>query len=927
MNEFTGIIKYRQNRVVEKRMSDSLIDRIESLVTEEMWTRSALSNYSVSQFEELEVLLKEAYNDEKTDEVKALCDKRLTENKNSILAMYLSGVIAWEDQQLEDADLATLISLFAENSKWTIVEYIAKKILSTGENKMALRALAKSYEKQNSEAEQYAVLERLARLDYEDAELVMQLARHFEEKNDEENAVSYYKKAAYRYINRKQFAGLMEVWVKLMQYCGDSDDLFSSIISKTEKSMGDERAGELQKSLYPLYKAQHKWDLSIALLKKLLGVNHKDTSARKELIECYSEKYKNHSRLKECLAISNLAQNWRNVHEAIESFEKHIRLDKNRFVYHRTWGVGRIREINEENVIIDFAKKRSHSMGLEMAISSLLSLDDNHIWVLKATVPRDKLKEKIKKNPAWALKTIASSFNGQTDMKKVKSELSPSDNPKGSLLTASEWSNWSTEARKILRNDPEFGNNASKSDVFTLRTSPVSLEEKLANNFKAEDNFFKRIAILDDFLQAADPGNEYFDEMFNYFFSYLKAGIVNEHVVASYLLIQKLIKSNIVNVSLPYGFAELYNDIADVEATFAKIENAELKEDFLTQVLRTVTDWQEVFLRLLPHYPSAVIIEHLKKEHRDDDIKRAFSLIIERYRTAPDAFFWVSENFFQAKENSYDIKQERIVINLIHLLDITYRNIAARKDIALNKRINRHAQNLLFREHYLADVITYGDKELLLRIYGLLSDVSDLEHQNLDAAINAIKMRFPDIKLEKVTPRQKMESITVSAKSGRGGLVWVTEKSYQAKTAELKHIIEVEIPKNSAEIGEAIKKGDLKENAEYIFGKERQEQLQQEVGRLQKELDNSRIFEADKIDTATISFGTVVTLQITGGKKKETYTILGPWESDPDKKILSYLAPFAEALLGKTVNESVVFKINERTYKYDIIEIKAANLN
>ena len=67
--------------------------------------------------------------------------------------------------------------------------------------------------------------------------------------------------------------------------------------------------------------------------------------ARKEITECYREKFKDHSQLAEYIRISNLTQSWRNVHDAIADFEKHISFDAGNFVCHRSWGIGRIREL------------------------------------------------------------------------------------------------------------------------------------------------------------------------------------------------------------------------------------------------------------------------------------------------------------------------------------------------------------------------------------------------------------------------------------------------------------------------------------------------------------------------------------------------------------------------------------------------------
>jgi len=59
--------------------------------------------------------------------------------------------------------------------------------------------------------------------------------------------------------------------------------------------------------------------------------------------------------------------------------------------------------------------------------------------------------------------------------------------------------------------------------------------------------------------------------------------------------------------------------------------------------------------------------------------------------------------------------------------------------------------------------------------------------------------------------------------------------------------------------------------------------------------------------------------------KNETYTILGPWESDPDNSVISYMSPFGNAVLNHREGENLKFIINERDYNYTIKSITAAS--
>jgi len=123
-------------------MSEALLKHVQELLNEEKWTRATLSNYSTNQFKELDQILKEAKEKRAYDEVKQLCDEHLGHTKNSIIALYLSGMIALSRQLIDDAALVSLITIFVDNHKWPIVKYLCERILDYGESKYALRMLA-----------------------------------------------------------------------------------------------------------------------------------------------------------------------------------------------------------------------------------------------------------------------------------------------------------------------------------------------------------------------------------------------------------------------------------------------------------------------------------------------------------------------------------------------------------------------------------------------------------------------------------------------------------------------------------------------------------------------------------------------------------------------------------------------------------------
>jgi transcription elongation GreA/GreB family factor len=119
--------------------------------------------------------------------------------------------------------------------------------------------------------------------------------------------------------------------------------------------------------------------------------------------------------------------------------------------------------------------------------------------------------------------------------------------------------------------------------------------------------------------------------------------------------------------------------------------------------------------------------------------------------------------------------------------------------------------------------------------------------------------------------------------------------------------------------------GDLKENAEYHAAKEYQTMLSATVGTLNKEIDSATVIEPADVDVTKVGFGTEVSLVSNLDGKTETYTILGPWESDPVNNVISYLSPFGDKLLGAKVGETLKFTINERKCDYTVKSIRLAD--
>jgi transcription elongation factor GreA len=889
-----------------------LLKNVQEMLNEEKWTRATLGNYSAAQFKELDTILKECQEARLYEGLKSLCDEHLVHTKNSIIALYISGMIALSRQVIDDSAIVNLVNIFVDNHKWAIVKYLCEGILEYGESKFALRTLAECYRNENNEEGIYGIWERLVKVDIEEAELAKALAEHYEKLGDLDAAVDYYKKALHRYIAKGSYKDVKDIWEKLLDYIGGDTDFFLNVQKRIAKNIDRDKAAALLKEVYEICKKRDDIAASLVILKIVLEYDDRDSQARREITECYRKKYSGHSQLEDYIRISSLAQGPRNVREAIIDFEKHIAFDKGNFVYHRTWGVGRIASVQGDDIVIDFAKKRNHSMSLKMAVNALQTLSKNHIWVLKAVWKKEKLHEKVKNDYQWALKTVIRSFDNSCDIKRIKAELVPH------VLSAGEWTGWSAKAREILKSDPNFGVSPNDIDLFTVRDRPISLEEKLYNEFKAEKSFFDRAATIREFVNRKDAelDSEYFTEMFSYFTAYLKSySQVTEQVAASYLLIKDMaVKYPHLGSGLSLDFKQLFESIEDVPALFLNLKDAKLKEEFLRHIKLFIPQWADIYIDLFPYALSNSIIQHLKGAGFDDKLSAMAANSFENFRDYRDAVVWLFKNC--SGEEWYQnagIPYEKQLITLIHILDKSYREIENHRDTTENRKINKQVYNILFTDGVLDRFIAEVDGYTILRIYTFINDVKDLDPADKIKLRNKILDRFPDFKF--LGEEERRSAVL--------GLI-VTMAKYQEKQKQLAKIIEEDVPANSKEIEFAKSLGDLRENAEYKAALEKQAILNATLAKLSGEIERAQLFDPAAVNTSRAGFGTRITLKNTSSGKLEVYTLLGPWESDPDRNVISYLSPFGGTLLNKGLGEQFDFSINNERVSYVVESISSA---
>ena len=90
-------------------------------------------------------------------------------------------------------------------------------------------------------------------------------------------------------------------------------------------------------------------------------------------------------------------------------------------------------------------------------------------------------------------------------------------------------------------------------------------------------------------------------------------------------------------------------------------------------------------------------------------------------------------------------------------------------------------------------------------------------------------------------------------------------------------------------------------------------------------LHNARGTSFENVDTSRVSIGTIVTLRDAETHIEEAYTVLGAWDGEPDRHIISYQTAIGQALLGHKVSETVSLSTEHGTAaQFSIVSIQPA---
>ena len=149
----------------------------------------------------------------------------------------------------------------------------------------------------------------------------------------------------------------------------------------------------------------------------------------------------------------------------------------------------------------------------------------------------------------------------------------------------------------------------------------------------------------------------------------------------------------------------------------------------------------------------------------------------------------------------------------------------------------------------------------------------------------------------------------------------MTREGYDKIRAEVERLETEEMPIILERLANARAEGDLKENAEYHGARESQGLLHAKISELKSKLSRATILDPAMMPQGEVRFGATVKVQRKGGKRPETYTLVGEGEEDYDLGKILVSSPLAQGFLGKKKGEIVTIQLPNRTNEFTILDV------
>src|SRR2546430_326876 len=579
------------------------------------------------------------------------------------------------------------------------------------------------------------------------------------------------------------------------------------------------------------------------------------------------------------------------------------------FCLHKSWGFGRVAEWNLllNQVLIDFPGKKAHPMQLSYAAENLTVIPPAHFLAKKA-IDLPAVKELVKKDPIGLMRNILESLGGSATVAQISQLML------GDIFTEPEWKRWWDWTKKLLNKEGYFSIPTKKSEPIQLRGEKVSRADELITFFNQARQPKEQVAALEQIIK--------FHHEFN------KPETQLQPVVAT--IENAAARNQRLNAPLTFELVIARDDL------LARCPN--LKTTNLSLTLpKLIEEEQTRLITILPQLAAGKekrVLQALPAALGPTWTTRAFQLMQSHHARAvqqlPRVFAEEQKQdelrpFLERGIRDHSLTSE-ILVWLCKERDGEWRSLIMPDLLgAILSALERDQHNENSRGSKLRDLLL-DDRELIPDMFagaelGVARDA--MRRLVLTPVFDELTKRSLLARIIKLYP--ELESvITGEQKEEKSEALIVSWSSLEKRKAEYEELVNKKIPENSKEIGVARSYGDLRENFEFKAAKEMQAVLMRRKSELEAALHRARGTAFESPDTSPVSIGTVVTLRDSGSNTEETYTVLGAWDGDPDRGIISYQTAIGQALLGHKIGEVVTLNDHDETRRFAIISIEPA---
>jgi transcription elongation factor GreA len=571
------------------------------------------------------------------------------------------------------------------------------------------------------------------------------------------------------------------------------------------------------------------------------------------------------------------------------------------FCTHRSWGFGRIKSVDTvfARFTIDFPGKQGHTMDLAFAAENLKPISKDHILARKAA-DIEGLRQLAGKNHLELIKLVVNSFGGKATLDQIQQVLVPD-------VIRDDWKKWWESAKHELKKDGHFQVPTKKTEPIVYQATEVSLDQRLLSDFRAAKGLKARITIASEVLKnAADLTDK--QAVANEVIKTLNGEVISYQRTQPAVALEAIfIRDDLRDAA---GVSPIEGELSAQAIWSQDVRIGKVLEELPAAKHRRILDsfkasnpnnWHDVLLSNL-NFVSAKVVKEiagmLSHEGKLDGLKATMARLISQHAASTELLLWLAKD---RSDVFADILGPEVFRAMLTAME---------RDQFNEKRSNKLRDAIVDDQDLIIALIGSADIDVirdLIRALQLSPCFDDMEKRSL---LGRIIKSEPAVQELISTDQEKKESHFV-----------VSWESLERRKNEYHELVHKKIPANSKEIAIARSYGDLRENHEYKSAKEQQKLLMKRKGELEQQLVRARGTDFSSAKGDVVGIGTEVRVTDLAANQPEQFTILGAWDSDPDRNVVSYLTPLAQALMNHKPGEEVEFQMEQEKRRFRIESI------